>query len=345
MARGDYAPRYVERELTAPANLCDAGGRLDPSAVGWSRRPLVRANLSGSWPRKKRWNFWNWISPELVLSLTLADVDYGAFCSVAFHDLETGDAVRHTWLGLPGRVGLPERVEESVAFEGGGISYAHVDRGAHGIEVALAARGRGGPEIAAELAILRGERDESLNVVVPWSARRFQLNSKHAALPCAGVVRVGARRIALDPARCHAVQDWGRGVWPYRSFWNWGVCTGEQDGVRIGVNMGAKWTTGTGSNENGILIDGRLHKVMEDLRWDYAPGDWRKPWRVRAELSGAIDLTLEPRHPQITKLDLGLLATGGVCCFGRWSGRITVDGGVLEVRDLLGWAEEFSHRW
>jgi hypothetical protein len=74
-ARRVREPVYVERELTAPVDLCDARGRLNPEAVGFARQPLVRANLSGHWPRKKRWNFWNWIGPECVLSVTLADID------------------------------------------------------------------------------------------------------------------------------------------------------------------------------------------------------------------------------------------------------------------------------
>ena len=35
---------------------------------------------------------------------------------------------------------------------------------------------------------------------------------------------------------CFGVQDWGRGLWPHRSFWNWGVATGRQDG-RLGAFM------------------------------------------------------------------------------------------------------------
>ena len=145
---------------------------------------------------------------------------------------------------------------------------------------------------------------------MPWTGERFQLNSKHNTLPCEGAVTVGDRRYVMDPAECHAVQDFGRGIWPYRSFWNWGVATGVQDGVRIGVNVGAKWTTGTGVNENGLLIDGRLHKIMEDLRWDYDPSDWMRPWRVRAEHSGAVDLVLRAarRAPRRTT-SLGVLST------------------------------------
>jgi hypothetical protein len=51
-----YRSPYEEREITEPCDSCDARGRVNPAAVGWSRRPLVRANLSGRWPRRKRWN-------------------------------------------------------------------------------------------------------------------------------------------------------------------------------------------------------------------------------------------------------------------------------------------------
>jgi len=39
------------------------------------------------------------------------------------------------------------------------------------------------------------------------------------------------------------------------------------------------------------------------------------------------------------------VSTGGVCCFGRWTGRIRAGDETLEIRDLPGWAEEFAHRW
>jgi hypothetical protein len=182
-------------------------------------------------------------------------------------------------------------------------------------------------------------------VVVPWTASRFQCNSKHAALPTEGEVRAGDRRFGFDRATCFAVQDWGRGIWPYRSVWNWGVATGFQGDALLGVNFGAKWTTGTGANENGILLDGVLHKVMEDLRWEYDAAEWRKPWRVVAEHSGCIDLVLEPFAAHTPKLDLGVIATGGVCAFGRWRGRVAAGGRTIAVDGLLGWAEEFAHRW
>jgi hypothetical protein len=337
-------PVYVEKEITAKVDLCDAAGRLNPAAVGFSRRPLVRANLAGHWPRKKRWNFWNWIGPDFVFSVTLADIDYASFCAFTHTDFRTGAHWSGASYGRPGRFALPEDVEASVAFADRKLSY---ENRVEGDDLAVRLRGRAGDgtEIAADFTVRRPPDHESLNVVVPWSATRFQLNSKHAALPCEGEVRAGSQRYAMEPATCFAVQDWGRGIWPYRSFWNWGVATGWQGDVLLGVNFGAKWTGGTGSNENGILWNGRLHKVMEDLRWDYDAADWRKPWRVVAERSGAIDLVLEPVAAHTPRMDLGVLATGGVCAFGRWRGRVRVEERELAVDGLIGWAEEFAHRW
>jgi uncharacterized protein YaiE (UPF0345 family) len=123
------------------------------------------------------------------------------------------------------------------------------------------------------------------------------------------------------------------------------VATGEQDGRLIGVNVGAKWTTGTGANENGLCIDGRLYKIMEDLEWTYDPGDWMKPWRVRSNHSDMIDITLTPFREQVTRLSLGFMSTAGVCCFGRWNGVIRAGGEEIAIREMIGWAEEFIHRW
>jgi len=335
--------RYHEHELRTALDLCDARGRLNPAAVGWSRTPLVRANLSRHWLRKKRWNFWNWIFPGGVLSVTVADIDYVAFCEATFTDFATARSVSVLAPALPGSIALAEDVERTIEFRARTIDYACVHEGDK-LRVSLEAKAKD-VAIAAALVVDKPPGHETLNVVVPWTADRFQLNSKHCALPASGTIRVGSQEYVLRPDEAHAVQDFGRGVWPYRSFWNWAVATGVQDGRSIGVNMGGKWTTGTGVNENALCVDGRLHKVMEDLEWRYDPGDARRPWRVVAPASRMIDLTLEPIVARTPRVSVGFLRSGGVCCFGRWHGTLRYDGNELPIRALLGWAEEFEHRW
>ncbi|HVN85384.1 MAG TPA: DUF2804 domain-containing protein [Candidatus Binatia bacterium] len=344
MRPGDYLRAYDEPELTAAVDLCDARGVLNPAAVGWSRTPLVRANLSGHWPRKKRWNFWNWIGPRFVFSVTLADIDYAAFCQMTFTDFETKQSIGAMARTRSGSIVMPEHVERTVSFRGSTMEYANVNDGGD-MKVDFAGTTKSGERVVADFIVRRPRGHESLNIVVPWTRERFQLNSKHNTLPCEGSITVGKARYAMDPAECHAVQDFGRGIWPYRSFWNWGVATGVQNGRLIGVNVGAKWTTGTGMNENGLCVDGRLYKIMEDLVWRYDPSNWMQPWHVRAARSGMVDLTLEPFTAHCPMLNLGIVRSGGVCAFGRWRGTIRFDGQELPVRNLIGWAEEFSHRW
>ena len=345
-ARLAHAPApsfYDEPELTRAVDLCDERGRLDRAAVGWSRTPLVRANLSGHWLRKKRWNFWNWIGPDFVLSATVADLDYVAFCEVTFTDFVSGESVSHLAPKLPGSIALSEHVERTIEVRGKALTYANVHDGDK-LRVTLRAAGKA-PAIAADLVVTKPPGHETLNLVVPWTPERFQMNSKHCALPTDGRITVGSKEYLLRGDACHAVQDFGRGVWPYVSFWNWAVATGVEDGASIGVNMGGKWTTGTGVNENALCIDGRLHKVMEDLTWTYDPGDWLRPWRVVAPHSRMIDLTFTPIVVRTPRVGVGLLRSGGACCFGRWHGTVRFDGRELAIRSLVGWAEEFDHRW
>src|SRR5690606_10978761 len=154
------------------------------------RQPLFRANLRGHWPRKKRWNFWNWIAPDFVFSVTLADIDYAAFCSFTLTDFRDG---KH-WTGSsyvrPGSIALPEQVDATVGFPGGGLTY---ENRFEGNDLAVRFRGKAGDgtEVVADFKVSRPPGHESLNVVVPWSETRFQCNSKHAALPCTGEVRAG----------------------------------------------------------------------------------------------------------------------------------------------------------
>lgn len=344
MARGDYRPYYVERELTAPVDLCDRRGNLNFAAIGWARAPLVRGNLNGHWPRKKRWNFWNWICPRFVFSVTLADIDYAAFCAVSFTDFETAQTLTNMTFARSHSFTLPERVDETVSFRSSATTYLNLVTSGENY-VTFRGRAKDGTPITADFRVRKPAGHESLTVVVPWSTTRFQLNCKENTRPCDGALTIGARSYVLDPNDCHAVQDFGRGVWPYRSFWNWAVCTGVQDGRRIGVNMGAKWTTGTGANENAICVDGRLTKVMEDLTWEYDPNAAMQPWRVRSTHSATIDLTMQPMVANASDLNLGVLRSGGVCAFGRWRGTIRLDGTVIQIHDVIGWAEEFTHRW
>jgi hypothetical protein len=339
-----------ERELTRPVDLCTPDGRrLSPDARGWSRTPLHTANLRGGWGRTKRWDYWAILTPDLAMAVTYADVDYLGLATVWWCDLRDGrTGGTEPVLPLARGVTLPDRPGSApLRYRGQGLDLALVDD-ADG--TMLTARWtEHGTTASLEARVELPAGHESVNVVIPWSERRFQYTSKHQARPAHGTLVVGGETHEFGGVRGEAwgVLDVGRGRWPYSTRWNWGGGAGTAaDGTTVvGLQLGAKWTEGTGATENGVILDGRVTKLGDELVWDY---DWSMPmipWRVHHH-DGSLDLTLAPVHDRHTRLNIGLLATEVHQVFGRWTGHVTGDDGRrVEVAGLLGFAEESRSRW
>jgi hypothetical protein len=191
----------------------------------------------------------------------------------------------------------------------------------------------------AHVVIATPPEEESLSVVVPWSERTFQLTTKRIALPVHGEIRALGRHYGVSEAHeSFACLDFGRGVWPRETTWNWGTGAQRSKGRRIGLQLGGQWTDGTGMTENGIFVDGRLTKIGSTLAWRYAREAFLRPWRIEGD---GVDLTFTPFFEREAKIDLRVLRTELHLCFGRWSGRVN----DLEIDDALGWAEEHRARW
>lgn len=326
-------------EIRDPVDLCLPDGRLDPAAVGWTRRPLHRANLRGR-GRNKRWEYWAVQTPEVVLAVTVSDLDYAGLHAVWFLDPqrhETGAA----HLAPLRRVGLPDRC-------GGGPVRVRYDDLAIDLTpdadgVTLRAET---DEVAAHVRIQRPAGHEALGVVVPWSSRRFQYTVKENTLPAEGEVSVDGRSYAIEGPDAWATLDHGRGRWPYRVTWNWGSGSGRVDGRVVGIQVGGRWTDGTGSTENALTVDGVIHPLPDELAWEYDRGDWLAPWRVRSPRTSRVDLTFRPEHERRDRTELVVVGNETHQCFGTWHGRVVDgDGRVHQVDGMRGWAEEVRNRW
>ena len=339
-----------ETELTEPVDLCSPDGRqLTPAARGWSRRPLHRANLAGARGRTKRWDYWAIQSEDVVVSVTVADIDYLGLATVEWIDLASHESGgRKVILPFGRGVDLPEqcctgrvthrsrRLEVDISYESGATNIR-----AEWTE-------RGGERGGLDAVVAQPDGHESLNVVIPWSETRFQYTSKHQARPVTGSLELAGRTVEFggDGVEAWGILDVGRGRWPYRTRWNWGGGAGPSlDGRSVGLQLGGTWTEGTGFTENGVIIDGRLTKIGQELRWDYSWHDPLGPWRVRSP-EGDLDVTLIPIHDRHDRISLGVLGTEVHQVFGRWSGAVPDgSGGQLTVDRIQGFAEESRSRW
>ena len=334
-----------EIELTGNVDLCLVDGRLNPAAIGWSRRPLHTCNLSGRWPRKKRWNYWAVTSDSHLFSVTISNVDYVGLVFIYVADFVNETFNELTELLPLGRgCDLPDTVNADVRFAGKGLNVSMLQKGS-GVELDVAIDDFEGVSLSARFRISNPPGHETLNVVIPWDEKTFQFTSKQNTLPAEGTVDFGPQTIRFDEDQSFACLDFGRGIWPRDSVWNWGSASGRQDGVPLGLNLGGKWTDGTGYTENGICVGGRLTKIAEDLHWQYDKNNFMRPWRITAD-SGVIDLTFTPVMERVAVSNLWLVKSEVHQMFGHYSGTvITTEGETIEVREMLGWAEDHVAKW
>ncbi|GAA4919246.1 uncharacterized protein DUF2804 [Stackebrandtia albiflava] len=324
-------------EIRHAVDLCLPDGRLNPAAVGWTRQPRYRANLRG-WGRNKRWEYWGIVTPDHIVGVVASSLDYAGLLGVYVLDRSTGTVPvdREAVVPLAAGVTMPPYSGAGIAAASGGGVDVRIDQQPDGSR--LFARTA---DARLDVWIPSPEGHESLGVVVPWSPHRFQLTVKDLGRPVSGELVVGDRAFAIEESGSFAVLDHGRGRWPYSVVWNWAA--GSEPGGGRAVQLGGKWTDGTGVTENGLFLDGRLHYIGTDLAWEYDREDWLRPWRIRGD---RVDVTFHPFHERAAATSLGIVANETHQCFGRFTGRARADDGEwVDLDGLTGWAEEARNRW
>lgn len=346
----------MQTELTQPGPLLDAHGRL--AQVGWSRRPLLDCNLERARFyalsafqrfRVKRWDYYAIFTPRRFFSATIADLGYAGNIFVYTLDFATGE-LHEEGLVVPLGRGIqlernPTTGEASIVspkvtlrFQAG-AGTRHVSVHWPGFH-----EGRG---IRAEISLACPPQHESMNIVIPIGQRRFYDNTKINCLPAEGILAYGDVHEELRPETCLGSLDWGRGVWEYRSYWNWASASGylpAPDGRTVGLNLGGGFGDLSRATENGVILQGRIHKLGA-VRFDYAAGDYMQPWRFTDE-DGRLDLTFTPFKERTAQTNLGIIFSEVHQMFGRYNGRVVLDDGQpLEMHGLIGFAEEHHARW
>jgi len=334
-----------ERELIVPVDLCLPDGRLNPTAVGWSRHPLHRCNLHGRWPRNKRWNYWAITTENHLFSATISNLDYAGLVFVYYADFANRQFNEVTRLLPFGRgCKLADVVAADAVYSGNALQVV-MRQAEDGVNLAVEIDDFAGRPLTAQFHITIPPQHETLNVVVPWDARTFQFTSKQNCLPAAGVVTIGGEDTLFAGEQSFACLDFGRGIWPRHCRWNWGSASGRQNGRLVGLNLGGQWTDGTGSTENGVCVDGRLHKLSTDLTWQYSKADFMCPWRI-TDPAGKVDLTFTPFLERVAASNVLLVRSEVHQMFGHFSGQVTTtEEEIVPVHELVGWAEDHVALW
>src|SRR5690606_27782477 len=145
--------------------------RLNPAAVGWTRRPLHRANLRG-WGRTKRWEYWGIVTPSHIVGVVASSLDYAGVHGLYVLDRATGQETTHDVV-VPFARGtvMPDRSGRGTAVARGRGLHIEIAQDACG--ATLRARAAG---VELDLTMPLREGHESLD------RKSTRLNSSHVKI-------------------------------------------------------------------------------------------------------------------------------------------------------------------
>lgn len=325
-----------------PQPLCDSKGRLLPEAIGLSPRPQIDCALHGHAGRRKRWNHWCITSPQWMLSLTLADLDYVGYGAAYFLDLESGEAMAHTQVRPFGMgCSLPDSPLDSHAFLHPRLQL-RVDEHPGRLRLTAAAPDIGDQPLQVALDIQRPAHLDSLNLVAPLAHGGFHACSRQVGLPAGGSVQLGQRRYDCTPGQSFAALDFGRGVWPFNSHWQRAVFAAPGG---IAGNFGSGWLEYSGLSENTLWFGGSLSPLASPLHIEQSALTGLAPWHLHSE-DERVALTFTPRQLHRAHPKFGPFHADTRQWFGHYSGVLKgPEGERVPVDGALGWLGETHARW
>ena len=163
-----------------------------------------------------------------------------------------------------------------------------------------------------------------------------------------GRVQLGDKTYCFDPADSFGVLDWGRGVWTYHNTWYWGSASGLADGVPFGWNIGYGFGDTSAASENMLFYGGKAHKLSQvcfHIPQRDGRDDFLSPWRFTSD-DGRFEMKFDPILDRAACTDVKLIKSDQHQVFGRFTGAATLDDGrVIQVRDMLGFAEKVENKW
>lgn len=346
----------MQREINSSGPLLDSSGSLNH--VGWSRAQLLDCNmeLASFYPhlfrpfqrfRLKRWDYYAIFTPQRFFSATIADLGYAGNIFVYTLDFGTHELHEESLvIPLAKGISLPRNSTDGNSYfeDGRARLFFQSKRDNRHISVSWLGfhDGRG---IQADIRLSCPPEHESMTIIIPIGRKRFYYNRKINCLPAEGYLHYGDIREELDPQESLGSLDWGRGVWAYRSFWNWASASGTlSDGRTIGLNLGSGFGDTSAATEDCLILNGRINKLGK-VRFLYDPKHYTKAWRFE-DSEGRLALNFQPFTERVARTNLGLIFSEAHQVFGRYAGNVITDEGErLQIEGLTGFAEEHHARW
>ena len=343
----------MQREIKNVIPLLDERGNL--TEPGYAKRLLPvydRTKVKGGFARLKEWDYYYVGNAHFGVALTIADNSYMGLDSISFLSFEdtSWEITKSPMSVFPmGKTNLPSTSASGVTAHSGKGYFLEfrVENGARSLRAHMEKfRGEDAIDICL---ILRNEPEESMVICTPFEKEaHFYYNQKINCMRAEGTVRLGSEEYIFDPSESYGVLDWGRGVWTYHNTWYWGSASGLVDGVDFGFNIGYGFGDTSAASENMLFYDGKAHKLSQvtfQIPMKEGKEDYLQPWRFTSD-DGRFEMEFYPILNRASCTDVKVIKSDQNQVFGRFNGTATLDDGtVLQIRDLMGFAEKVENKW
>jgi len=338
----------MQREITETQMLLDENGAL--IRPGFARNMVFEYNreqIKAGLFSLKEWDFYQVISGDDVLQLTIGHVSYVASFSVILFNIRTGEKNSFTRMKpLPLRnIPMPRNPEKPHVLEVKGKDYS-MRFETHEREriLTVQADDRKLGTIDIDIVLRNDPDNEKMVIATPFFKRnQFYLNYKENYYGLRGHVQLGD--MSMQPGENDvALLDWGRGVWPFEHEWFWGNGSGFVNGGRFGFNIGWGFGDLEYATENMFFWNGKAYK-LDTLSVTRDVHDYMKPWHF-TDNGGLFDFTMTPLYDRYTENKMLIIDTHCHQIFGTYNGTAKLpDGEIIEVKDLTAFCEHAENRW
>lgn len=356
----------MQKEVNEKTAFLDENGNVVVS--GWSKKDVFiyeRDKVAKNSLRIKEWDFWEVTNPDFGVIMNIYDIGMFGLADFTFTDFNTGEVIHSALLKLftRGSVNMPPswRYSEPLIFKKKTaymkFSYekeSEISANGNGnagetnkIHLEIDFPGYKARGIKGEIVLnVRSDEDLMVNLIPFKDPKKFVYAQKMACLPANGEIFIDGERYEFTSENLsYGVLDWTRAVFPYNNHWKWCIASGRVNGVDVGFNI--DYGFGTESSKSMIFYDHKGYH-LDEVYYNIDPEDIHKDIKITSP-DGRVDLTLHPKFPEKSGIDILIMKMKGILVYGFFTGKLVLDGGeeiiISEEDRLFGWAEEFSQRW
>ena len=341
------------QHMLSKGPLLDEKGNLNEAGYAFSLvKEYNRKQIKGLKTRIKEWDYYYIGDKEYGVALTIDDNSYMGLVSVSVLDYKNKTEVTKSymrWLTF-GEVKFPSSSKDGDVFcESKKYSMYFGNKNGKRHLVCTMKNIKKGIDFECDIT-LENTLDKSMVIATPFKKKRhFYYNQKINLLRAKGFFKMGKEIHQFKKDETLSVLDWGRGVWTYSNTWYWSSLNAyTKDFHRVGFNLGYGFGDTSQASENMLFYDKEAYK-LEDVVFNIPKNekgkhDFLSEWTLKSE-SGDIDLVFHPIIDRKSNTNALIIQSDQHQVFGYFSGTFKVEGKIIELDNLLGFAEMVKNRW